>query len=79
MEARCINFYDEAGSPVRVVGVNVDVTERKRALVQLRAFTETLEDAVKDRTRELEVQNEARQKTEEAASAKRKRWKPSAS
>ena len=51
--------------PVRMVGVNVDVTERKRAALQLRAFTETLEGAVKDRTRELEAQNEARKRAEE--------------
>ena len=52
--------------PVRVVGVNVDVTERKRAMAQLRAFTETLEEAVRDRTRELEAENEARKKAEES-------------
>ena len=47
MEARNNLFYDADGRPVRVVGVSVDITERKRALAQLRAFTETLEDAVK--------------------------------
>ena len=65
MEARNNLFYDADGRPVRVVGVSVDITERKRALAQLRAFTETLEDAVKERTRELEIQNEARLKAEE--------------
>ena len=65
MEARNNLFYDGAGLPMRVVGVNVDITERKRALAQLRAFTETLEAAVKERTRELEIQNEARIKAEE--------------
>jgi PAS domain S-box-containing protein len=64
MEARNIIFYDGAGRAVRVVGVNVDVTERKRALVQLHAFTETLEEAVRERTRELEIQNDARLKAE---------------
>ena len=33
---------------------------------QLRNFTETLEDAVKERTRELEAENEARKKAEES-------------
>jgi PAS domain S-box-containing protein len=66
IEARSIIFYDADGRPVRVVGVNVDVTERKRAVAQLRAFTETLEERVKDRTRELEAENEARRKAEEA-------------
>jgi PAS domain S-box-containing protein len=65
MEGRGIIFYDDDGRAVRVVGVNVDVTERKRANVQLRAFTDTLEEAVKERTRELEIQNEARLKAEE--------------
>ncbi|MBC7983998.1 MAG: response regulator, partial [Candidatus Obscuribacterales bacterium] len=66
MEARAIVFYDPEGRAKRVVGVNVDVTERKRAIAQMRAFTETLEERVKERTRELEAQNEARVKAEES-------------
>ena len=66
MEARNVIFYDGQGRALRVVGVTVDVTERKRAIVQLRAFTETLEEAVKERTRELEAENEARKKAEES-------------
>jgi PAS domain S-box-containing protein len=66
MEARNVIFYDAEGRPVRVVGVNVDVTERKRAIAQLRSFTETLEERVHERTRELEAENEARRKAEEA-------------
>ena len=66
IEERNIIFYDDEGRPTRVVGVNVDITERKSAIVQLRAFTETLEERVKERTRELEVENEARMRAEEA-------------
>ena len=66
IEARSINFYNEGGDPVRVVGVNVDITERKRAMVQLRAFAESLEEAVRTRTQELEAENEARRKAEES-------------
>ena len=66
MEARNVIFYNADGRAVRAVGVNVDVTERKRATAQLRAFTETLEERVKERTRELEAENEAREKAEEA-------------
>jgi PAS domain S-box-containing protein len=66
IEARNIVFYDGEQRPLRVVGVNVDVTEQKRAMVQLRAFTETLEERVKERSRELEAEFEARQKAEEA-------------
>jgi PAS domain S-box-containing protein len=65
IEARNIIFYDGEHHPLRVVGVNVDVTEQKRAMVHLRAFTETLEERVKERTRELETEYEARQKVEE--------------
>jgi C4-dicarboxylate-specific signal transduction histidine kinase len=70
--ARRLAFYDDAGKPYRVVGVSVDVTERKRELVELRNFTEALEAAVKERTseleartRELEAENEARRRAEE--------------
>jgi PAS domain S-box-containing protein len=66
IEARNVIFYDAEGHAIRVVGVNVDVTERKRALAQLRAFTETLEERVRERTRELEAENEARRKAEAA-------------
>ena len=43
IHARRLVFYDEAGEPVRVVGVSADITDRKRATAQLHAFTETLE------------------------------------
>jgi signal transduction histidine kinase len=66
IQARRLVFYDAAGTPVRVVGVSVDITERKRELVQLRNFTEALEAAVKERTRELEAENEARRRVEES-------------
>jgi signal transduction histidine kinase len=65
IQARRLVFYDAAGTPVRVVGVSIDITERKRELVELRNFTEALEAAVKERTRELEAENEARKRTEE--------------
>jgi signal transduction histidine kinase len=66
MERRNLIFYDLEGRPERLVGVSVDVTERKRAITQLRAFAETLEESVKARTRELEAENEARKKAEES-------------
>ncbi len=66
MEARGLIFYDAERRPVRVVGVSVDITERKRAAAQLRAFADTLEERVSERTRELEAENRAREKAEEA-------------
>ena len=65
MEARNVVSYDEQGRALRVFGVTIDVTERKRAAAQVRAFTETLEDVVKERTRALEAENEARKRAEE--------------
>jgi signal transduction histidine kinase len=65
IHARRLVFYDPLGTPVRVVGVSVDVTDRKHELVQLRNFTEALEEAVKERTRQLESENQARKKAEE--------------
>jgi signal transduction histidine kinase len=66
IQARRLVFYDDGGVPVRVVGVSVDITERKRELMELRNFNDALEAAVKDRTRELEAQNEARKRAEES-------------
>jgi signal transduction histidine kinase/CheY-like chemotaxis protein len=66
IEARRLVFYDDAGMPARVVGVSIDVTERKRQLIEFRNFTEALEEAVKERTRKLETENEARRRAEES-------------
>lgn len=51
IEGRYLISYGPDNQPTRVIGVNVDITERKRAIVQLRTFTETLEEAVKERRR----------------------------
>ncbi len=66
MEARNVITYSAAGKPIRVVGVTIDISERKQVTAKLREFTEALEDAVKTRTRELEAENEARKKAEES-------------
>jgi len=63
--ARRLVFYDAtSGEPVRVVGVSVDVTVQKRAAEQARAFTEALEEAVRERTLRLEEEYEARKRAE---------------
>jgi len=53
VEMRNIVAYDDEERPSRMVGVVVDVTERKHAAVRLHARTETLEDAVRERTARL--------------------------
>lgn len=49
---------DERGRPLRMVGVNFDVTERKRTDDRLRSFTLELEWRVAERTRELQRSQE---------------------
>jgi PAS domain S-box-containing protein len=66
VEARNVVTYDPQGQALRVVGVTVDITNRKRSLVELHGFRETLEDAVKERTRQLEAEHEARKNAEES-------------
>ena len=44
---------DEQGKPVRMIGVNFDVTERKLAEARFRSFTHELEARVEERTGEL--------------------------
>jgi PAS domain S-box-containing protein len=44
---------DEEGRPVRMIGVNFDVTERKLAEARFRTFAQELENRVAERTGEL--------------------------
>ncbi|ALA58969.1 hypothetical protein NITMOv2_2556 [Nitrospira moscoviensis] len=53
LAARGQVMKDERGRPLRIVGVNYDVTQRKRIEERLRSFTLELEWRVAERTREL--------------------------
>ncbi|HEY6577922.1 MAG TPA: PAS domain-containing protein, partial [Rhizomicrobium sp.] len=53
LELRSFIAYDNEENPSRVVGVVVDISERKHAAIQYRAHAETLEDAVRERTARL--------------------------
>ncbi len=50
---------DQEGSPVRIIGVNYDITERKESQARIERFTEELEREVAERTQEL-VQSQDR-------------------
>jgi PAS domain S-box-containing protein len=54
MEARGQVIRDDSGRPVRLMGVCMDVSERKRAEEALKQAREELEGRVTDRTAELE-------------------------
>jgi signal transduction histidine kinase/ActR/RegA family two-component response regulator len=66
IERRSVISYDSSGKAVRSVGVSVDVTEQKRAVLRLRSFTDTLEERVHERTRALEAEYAARRHAEDA-------------
>ena len=59
--------FDEAGNPLYLIGVSVDITERKQAERQLRELNEHLEERVEQRTKEL---TQAKQLAESANQAK---------
>jgi PAS domain S-box-containing protein len=62
LSGRFQGFRDDAGRPVRLIGVNIEITERKRAeeqrerlLAEIRDLTRNLEARVEERTKEVAV------------------------
>jgi PAS domain S-box-containing protein len=54
-ETRWTHIRDDAGKVNRIVGVSVDVTERKQAVEELKKHHDHLEEMVTERTAELEA------------------------
>ncbi len=50
-------FKDDAGKPLRLLGANIDVTERKLAELEVSRLNAELEQRVRQRTLELEASN----------------------
>ena len=50
-------FRDEQGKVAGIVGAFLDISERRRAEEDLKALNETLEQRIRDRTRELDKMN----------------------
>src|ERR1051325_3218228 len=54
---RAFVFKDDSGKPLRMVGVNIDITERKLAEQEIQRLNTQLEQRVAERTAELEAAN----------------------
>jgi len=57
IEARSKVYNDENGRPARTIGINVDITERKKAEQEILRLNSELEERVRSRTRQLEELN----------------------
>jgi len=51
-------YYDDAGKPVRLAGVAIDITAHKEAEQEIRRLNAELERRVRERTAELEATNQ---------------------
>ena len=60
-------LYDDAGEPLRMIGVMQDITERKWAEKEIAKHQEHLEELVEERTRALDVAQEELLKRERLA------------
>jgi two-component system cell cycle sensor histidine kinase/response regulator CckA len=66
LHTRKIPLLDRSGRPRHLLGISIDITERKQAEQVLRASHLELEQRVQERTRELEQQIEETQRAQQA-------------
>ncbi|WP_435009320.1 PAS domain-containing protein [Tundrisphaera lichenicola] len=64
LSGRGATYFDGQGRPVRMLGVNLDITELKDSEVQIRLLNESLEHRVQERTADLALANQAIRESE---------------
>ncbi len=68
LQAAALTFRDKEGKPLRMVGINYDITERKRKEEELKRYRDHLEETVATRTHELEAAKNAAESANQAKS-----------
>jgi PAS domain S-box-containing protein len=58
LHTKKIPLFSRDGTPEYLLGISLDITERKIATDKIRQFNETLEQKVRERTNELQIANQ---------------------
>ena len=64
LHARARAILDDKGRPEKLIGINMDITDRKRAEEEVRKTRDGLEERVRERTQELETVYASLQRSE---------------